>query len=118
VPTLPRALRFLEFLDRLAKATPASSHAEARDLLERTLNQVEDEYSGVPFDPNNWASDGRFYPPQDDKASEVERYPNVIVYRSKRHDTFIGQNGAIEIRGVDGTVELTKSGADGNGVWS
>jgi hypothetical protein len=116
--TLPRALRRVEFFDRLAKAASAASHDEARALVDGTLNAVEDEYSGVPFNPANWKVDGRMYPPQDDRASDVEGHPGVIVYGSKRHNTFIAQNGAIEIQTLDGVVEFTKNGADGNGVWS
>lgn len=114
--TLPRSFRLQAFLERLVSAAPASSHDEARSLLANILNAVEDEYSGVPFNPANWAADGRLYPPQDDRASDDDDIPGVVVYRSRAHTTLIGPNGAIEIQRLDGTVELSKPGADGNGV--
>jgi hypothetical protein len=108
-----------EFVRRLAKLPPASTHDEARRQLEKTLNEVEDELSGVPFDPAHWRTDGRMYPPQDDSASDVDGYPNVTSYRSRGHETFIGSNGAFEIRDVaTNEVVVEKVGSDGKAVWS
>jgi len=113
---LPRADRFAEFKRRLTAAPVQATHDAARRLLEDTLNGVEDEFSGVPYQPENWQTDGRFYPPHDDRASDVDGCPDVVVYQSKRHETFIAANGAIEMRKLSGEVELTKPGADGKGV--
>lgn len=56
---------------------------------------------------------------KDDSAADVPDYPNVTSYRHRRHETFIAENGAFEIRSVDtGDVAITKPGADGKGVWS
>jgi len=86
-------------------------------LLSSILNSVEDELSGVPFDPSKWQSDGRMYPPQDDSRRHVVGYPNVTRFRSRRHNTFIGENGSIEIVELGGAVLLRKHGADGKHVW-
>jgi hypothetical protein len=109
--------RLREFINRLREAAPARSATEARALLETILNAVEDELSGVPFDPTRWQSDGRMYPPQDDSEREVPSHPFVRRYRSRRHNTFIGSNGALEIQTVEGEVLISKPGADGRSVW-
>lgn len=109
--------RLREFIRRLRIAPPAASFDEARRLLEQTLNAVEDEMSGVSFDPAKWQSDGRMYPPQDDSERSVPGYPSVRRYRSRRHNTFIGTNGAVEIRTVDDEILLKKAGADGRFLW-
>jgi hypothetical protein len=119
MPPVSKKLRFAEFIRQLGALPPASNHDEAFRQLEETLNQTEDEQSGVPFDPARWRTDGRMYPPQSDSASDVEGYPDLISYRSRRHETTIAKNGAFEIRDVQtGEVVLHKPGRDGKGVWS
>jgi hypothetical protein len=118
-PPIDKKIRFDEFIRRLQTPPPASSHDDARRQIEKTLNQVEDEFSGVPFDPESYRTDGRMYPFQDDSAADVEGHPSVTSYRSRRHETFIAENGAFEIRDVrTGEIVLHKPGADGKGVWS
>lgn len=108
-----------EFLNRLRRALPSRTEAEARQLIAETLNQVEDELTDIPFDPARWRTDGRMYPVQDDNASEVEGSPEVTSYRSRKHETLIRSNGAFEIRdAITHEVVLAKTGADGKGVWS
>jgi hypothetical protein len=110
--------RLALFYERLQAATAASSHDEAYALLCSTLNAVENEHSGVPFNPDNWQTDGRMYPPQQDRASRVEGFPEVIRYGSFRHNTFIASNGAIEVRIIaTDAVHFVKPGANGKGVW-
>jgi len=114
----PKRVRFEEFLRRLAGLAPASSHNEARQQIEQTLNRVEDELSGVPFASDNWRTDGRMYPPKDDSAADVDGMPNVTSYRSRRHETYIAANGAIEIRDAHSNeIIFRKNGSDGHGVW-
>lgn len=119
MPPISKAIRLAEFVQRLQLLAPASSHDEAWQQIEGTLNQVEDEFSGVACDPVNWKTDGRMYPPQDDSAADVDGYPHVTSYRSRGHETFIAKNGAFEIRDLrTGEVVLHKSGSDGKEVWS
>ena len=111
-----KAERFQEFLSRIEKSPPASSHDDALRLLSDTLNQVEDEYTNIPFQPACWQTDGRMYPPEDDNARAVEGRSDVIRYRHRSHNTFIRDNGAIEIQDIDGKVLFEKRGSDGQNV--
>ena len=112
----PKQDRLAEIYRLLKGSPPASSAAEALTLLTQVMNRVEDERSGVPFDPANWQNDGRLYPPQPDSARAVDARPDLTRYRSKRHNTFVRSNGALEIHSLDGTVEFSKMGADGKGI--
>lgn len=98
------------------QAPSANSHDEAFKLLNDTLNQVEDELTDIPFQPDMWQTDGRMYPPQEDNAREVEDRGDVIRYRHKAHNTFIRDNGAIEIRDANEKLLFEKAGADGRKV--
>lgn len=116
-----RTQRFREFLDRLGNAPAASSSKEALNVLAEKLNAVEDEYSGVIYDPSKYQSDGRLYPPQPDSCRSVDGRPDLKRYRSLGHNTFIKTNGAILIQSipeanVNPIVHLSKPGADGNVV--
>jgi hypothetical protein len=84
--------------------------------LSDTLNQVEDECTDVPFQPERWQTDGRMYPPEDDNARAVDGRSDVIRYRHRAHNTFIRDNGAIEIQDIDGKVLFEKRGLDGRSV--
>jgi len=106
------------FLERLEAAPAPSSADEALVLLAKILNAVEDEHSGVPHDPDAWRDDGRMYPPQDDNRREVPDRPSLRRYRSARHNTFIGLNGAIRIQDIEGKIMLDKPGHDGRKTHS
>lgn len=112
-----RSLRLTYFLQRLASLPTASSLAEARTQLDSTLNEVEDEHSGVPFDPSNWMMDGRMYPPQDDFAFPVGGHPEVTLFRARKHRIYIRMNGAIRIETTSRAVLLDKPGTGGRRVF-
>lgn len=111
-----KAERFQEFLKRLSAAPPADSGSEALTLLRDTLNEVEDQLSGIPYQPEQWQNDGRIYPPQEDNARDVPGRADLVRYRSRGHSTWIRSNGAMEIRDATGTIVLSKLGADGGGT--
>ena len=74
--------------------------------------------TSIPFNPELWQTDGRMYPPQADGIRAVERHPKVKRLRSRWHNTFLSENGAIEIQtAADAEVLFRKPGANGKGVW-
>ncbi len=112
-----KASRLKEFVGRLLACSPATSEAEALEQLAATLKEVEDEMSGVAYNPAAWRTDGRMYPPQADAARAVVGKPDITRYRSAGHNTFVGSNGALRIEGVvGGQVLLDKPGADGKRI--
>lgn len=115
----PKIVRLKIFVERLQNALPANSHDEAYELLSNVLNTVEDQLTSIPYDPDNWQTDGRLYPPQQDSSRPVKDHPTVRRYRNLGHNTFISQNGAILISGLDAATEIlmSKPGADGKDVW-
>ena len=116
-PDATKPERFAEFLWRLAAAPPAADFDEAFRQVGDILNAVEDEMTSIPFDLANWQTDGRMYPPQMDSLRAVPGRADVRRFRSKRHSTLIGDNGAIEIRDENGGGTIfAKPGADGQSI--
>jgi len=108
--------RFQEFLRRMRATDTVSTAGEALTLIANTLAAVEDTLTDIPNEPANWQTDGRMYPPQADNARDVENRPDLVRFRSRGHNTLIRDNGAIEIRDLQGNVLLSKPGQDGHGV--
>jgi hypothetical protein len=99
--------------ERLEKAPCASTHDEAFTMLANIVNEVENEHSGVPYDPTAWMADGRIYPPQLDskRACQVQF---ACRYRTKGHHVFIGDHGAVVFQSVATMrIEFSKPGWDG-----
>jgi hypothetical protein len=107
--------RFEEFLSRLASLPPARDAAEARRQIEQTLNEVENEMTNIPYNPDEWRSDGRMYPPQDDSIRRTSNR-EIMCFRSKGHRIFIGSRGAIEIQEISKKTVFSKPGADGKTI--
>jgi hypothetical protein len=104
--------RLAEYFRRLGTAPRAGTAEEALRQVRDILNQVEDEFSGIPKKdppppPNQ--PDGRMYPPLDDFTT---RHPDgSITATTKGHKIEIGPNGSITIRGrANGNVEFQKDG--------
>lgn len=113
-----RAQRLSEFFRRLAQRLPAASVDEALAVLTTTLNEVEDELSGIRYNPERWQTDGRLYPPLPDSRRPVPGRPDVTRWRSKGHNTYIRENGAMEIVTVrEGEIVFRAAGRNGRGVW-
>ena len=115
---LSKQKRLEVFLKRMEDVAPASSAEEALNLLANVLNQVEDEFSGVSYNPQLWETDGRMYPPQVDNVRDVPGRPSLQRYRSVNHNTFIGKNGSIRIETIPGRVLLDKYGSDGRTAFN
>jgi hypothetical protein len=102
----------------ISKASPFASLAEARSELERVMRLVEDEFSGIPENPNadnTTESDGRMYPPSD-KYEVRQKCPSVRTFRQLAHKTSFGNNGAILIETLDGVAVLNLAGKDGREI--
>lgn len=116
-PDASRGVRIEEFFRRLSSAPPASDHDEAMRQVADILNRVEDEMTSIPYDPTFPLNDGRMYPPQPDSKKDVPGRTDVTRYRSKRHSTLIGGNGAIRIIDhASGDVVFDNAGADGHTI--
>ncbi|HEX3364573.1 hypothetical protein [Phenylobacterium sp.] len=106
--------RIDELLRRLAAAEPCETADEALALICDTLNTVEDELSGVAFNPDYPMDDGRMYPPREDARREVDGRPDVRRYRSRGHNILIADHGAFRIELVKGkSCLLSKTGRNG-----
>lgn len=114
---VPRRERLNEFFRRLLAAPYAGTEDEALMQLANILDAVEDELTGTPNIPANWQTDQRLYPPQRDAARKVPGHPRVKRWRSRLHNTYVGENGSLEIVALSGRIEVQKPGLDGHGVW-
>jgi hypothetical protein len=115
-----KAERLTEFFRRLETAEAVSSFDEAYGLFCSTLDQVEDELSRLPSEPDRWMTLDRMFPPQLDRMSSVEGC-DVKRFDSLRHITYVAANGAIEIRSKRRRkdaieVHFSKAGLDGRGI--
>jgi len=112
---MDRKERTTLFLHRLAAAPACSTADAALAQIGVVLNEIEDECTAIPFNPAAWESDGRLYPPQEDQRRDVEGYPAIRRYRSKQHNSWIADNGAIRI--MQGSILcLEKPGTDGRTI--
>ena len=109
-----KKVRLRTFLTRLTEAAAANSESTGLELIATVLNQVEDELTDIPYNPDTWADDGRMYPPQQD--SKRTHGAHIARYRSRGHNTFIASNGAIRIEAMNQQILLDKPGADGKKV--
>lgn len=107
---LPQAQRLRIFYDTLQLAKPAKNADEALSLLSRTLNKVEDTYSGVKAvaEPGLKYT-GRMYPPRPDFITRAADGSLTALTKGQR--IVFGSNGSITIssRG-SGTQVFFKGG--------
>lgn len=120
---LPRWARLEVYYHRMRMAPAVRSHSEAMQLMADVLNGVEEEFSGVPYDPLEPGNDGRMYPPDPRFLARRASPSGVRVYRQRGHVTYVAENGAIETREVQSDAEgifeytvLDKVGSDGRRV--
>ena len=114
---IPKVERFAEFFKRLAAAPAASGRDQALRQIANILDAVEDEFSGIAYDPTTPYRSGRMYAPQPDARRPVPGRSDAIRFESRKHSTVIADNGAIRvIMNRGGGVVLDKPGADGRTV--
>lgn len=112
----PRTIRerLDEFYRRLAAQPPSRTADDALERIRTTLNEVEDDLSGVPKaapPPPPNAPDGRMYPPLDDFVARLA--DGGLLARTRGHEIVIGANGRITIRlTANGAIEFEQSGGD------
>lgn len=113
----PKYLRLAEILKRLHTAPACATDREVLSLVADVMNTVEDELSGLPYDPVDATMlrlSERMYPPLDD--SEIpSMLPDVRCYRTLGHEVLVSATGALLIRRRNG-VELSKPGTDGKEI--
>lgn len=81
---------------RLDTLPPARNAEQALAQLAETLTRVEDEYSGVPENPNpGLAYDGRMYPPRADFTTRDE--DGTIHAVTKGNEIHAEPNGTLRI---------------------
>ena len=108
--------RLAEFFRRMNLAEPCDGHNSAFNLIGDILTRVENELTDIPNNPDVWKTDGRMYPPKPD-SERKSPFPGVRRFRSRKHYTDIGGNGAIRISTVEGkAVLIDKPGLDGKKV--
>ena len=116
---IPKTERLSEIIRRLVDAAPFRDGDVARSALEEIMRSVENAWSGVPEDPMAAISpdptDGRMYPPHDD-FERSSGSPFVRLWRHRRHKTYIGSNGALQIERASGFIEVDIPGCDGKCV--
>jgi len=109
--------RLAEIFRRMGEATPCSSFETAYALLCTTMDEVEDELTNFPNEPDRYMEIKRLFPPQTDRMSSLEDC-DVKRFDNTRHVTYIASNGAIEVRSrrvQNGEVKthFRKAGSDG-----
>ena len=118
------AERLQEFQRRLARVPLFDGFQSAWDGLARVLDEVEDELTGIPKNPDTSKEappDGRMYPPFH-KREVASGLSGVRSFRQRKHWTSFSENGAIEICELDKNGRpvlppfFQKAGADGRNI--
>lgn len=120
-----RAERLEIYLRYLKDAEPVGSSEDALELICRTLDEVEEEYTDDPNEPERWRELDRMFPPQSDRIALESPRPGITTVVTRGHEIYIGDNGSFEIRRRGKTkddstpiIEMFKPGADGKGLPS
>jgi RHS repeat-associated protein len=95
---LPIKDRLQKFYDRLGSRQKGKTAEESLEQLRKTLDDVEDDFSGVPKSdppPPPAMPDGRMYPPLDDFTTR--HADGSITARTRGHNIHIDPNGRITI---------------------
>jgi hypothetical protein len=104
-------VRLKLFYEGLSAAPRAASMDEAYSQICNILLRVEDAHSGISKG-SGLIVDGRMYPPMSDSRRPVPKRPDLIRYRSRKHNTYLSRSGAILIVSIEGVTEFSKPGSD------
>jgi len=103
---IPKSLRLDEVFRRLENAPPAYSRVSAHKLVRDTLNEVEDELTGLPMYHQKRMS---FFSLEIDGWKDLNKNPCSINLNS--HVAYLYDDGAIKIvRGNDSGCIFEKQG--------
>lgn len=109
---LPLRDRLQIYFERLSALPPAMDAEKALEKVSRTLEEVEDDHSGVIKNPNpGLVSDGRMYPPRGDKTW---KFKDGIHAVTKGNLIDITPGGTIAIRRRDNGAEVFRKAGDGD----
>ena len=108
--------RLQEFLRRLSQAPVCRSAEAAFEAVRAILNKVEDELSGIPYDPCHPSNDGRLYPAKPTARCRTPGRPDLRRYRFKAHRLYIAASGAILIAHRELGPVFSKPGGDGDAI--
>jgi hypothetical protein len=104
--------RLEEFIRRLGNSPRAKSADEALEQISATLEEVEDELSGIPKKsppPPPNMPDGRMYPPLADFT--IRHADGRVTAQTRGHIIEVGADGGIAIKNKrTGAVDVTKGG--------
>jgi hypothetical protein len=111
VPFFTKMERLAIFQSELGKAAPVGSQAEAIKLINKTLDQVEDTYSGIQKARNPTGDDGRMYGILDDKYI-ITLEDGTKVAQTRGNRIVLRTDGGFEIQSKDGKkTYFSKPGA-------
>jgi hypothetical protein len=98
---------------QLALEPACSSFEEAYILLSRTINKIEDDFSGIPYNIDKSKYDNRIYPPFEDSRKLRYDHNDIVCYRNKANYTYFSKTGAITVLDLSGKIVFEKPNNDG-----
>ena len=98
----PKEERVALILQGLAAAPTPDSAEEAVALIHSTVNAVEDQHSGAPYQQDaGLAYQGRMYGPRNDRLKPV---PGGVVARTAGNYLYFFHDGSFVVLTLDGRV--------------
>jgi hypothetical protein len=89
---------------------------QALELVAKLLIAVADELSGITFNPRLSAERRSNAPAEGRCSTRSQGRPDLTRYRSRRHNLYVSDDGAIRIDEVGGKCLLSKPGRSGRTI--
>ncbi|MGX5816614.1 RHS repeat domain-containing protein [Chitinophaga lutea] len=100
---LSKAERLGKFFSKLEAAESVADQKSAIKLINKTLDEVEDQFSGIPKASGvTRGDDGRMYGILDEMYVKTLKDGTKIA-NSRGHRTVLGTDGSIKVQSLDGT---------------